>query len=176
MDPEAKKRREQFSRRLLVENNPSTASDGQLDVCNMETRHACGGLDSSEAESDGKFRQLQEVFARKTEQRKKGKTTQDRPSKKQEELGPSGEPYTALELQVNQLLIGQHQKVHCVQVLRLKAKHEGVLLMIEVGYKYRFFGDDAKVRWTHLFLLLLIQTNLCEDRCQGTWNRCIPGP
>jgi DNA mismatch repair protein MSH3 len=35
--------------------------------------------------------------------------------------------------------------VHSEQVVRLKAKHEGVLLMIEVGYKYRFFGEDAKV-------------------------------
>ncbi|KAH9180266.1 DNA mismatch repair protein MSH3 [Lactarius sanguifluus] len=129
MAPEAKKRREQFARRLLVANNPSAESDGQLDVCTTHTQHAQGGSDSSEAESEGKFKQLQELFARKTEQRTKGKATQDKLSKKQAELGPSDEPYTALEL----------------QVLRLKVKHEGVLLMIEVGYKYKFFGDDAKI-------------------------------
>ncbi|KAH9324117.1 hypothetical protein KI387_004295, partial [Taxus chinensis] len=31
------------------------------------------------------------------------------------------------------------------QVVELKAKYKDVLLMIEVGYKYRFFGDDAEV-------------------------------
>jgi len=100
--PEAKKRREQFARRLLVANNPSVDSNGPLDVCSTPTEHAQGELDASEDESEGKFKQLQELFARKTEQRKKGKATQDKPSKKQVELGPSGEPYTALELQVNQ--------------------------------------------------------------------------
>lgn len=30
------------------------------------------------------------------------------------------------------------------QVLTLQAKHPGVLLMFEVGYKFKFFGDDAK--------------------------------
>ncbi|KAH1036321.1 hypothetical protein GLYMA_20G157600v4 [Glycine max] len=30
------------------------------------------------------------------------------------------------------------------QVLDLKAKHPDVLLMVEVGYKYRFFGQDAE--------------------------------
>ncbi|KAH9001542.1 DNA mismatch repair protein MSH3 [Lactarius akahatsu] len=126
MAPEARKRREQFSRRLLVANNPSAESDG---LCTAPAQHAQGESDSSEAESEGKFKQLQELFARKTEQRTKGKATQDKPPKKQAEVGPSGEPYTALELQVHQL----------------KVKHKGVLLMIEVGYKYKFFGDDAKI-------------------------------
>eukprot|EP00897_Mesotaenium_endlicherianum_P004644 jgi/Mesen1/4207/ME000219S03329 len=31
------------------------------------------------------------------------------------------------------------------QVVELKAKYPQVLLMVEVGYKYRFFGDDAEV-------------------------------
>ena len=145
MGKEAKKRREQFARRLLVANEPSMEADVQLDLCSTLAEHAQGGSDSSEAASEGKFKQLQELFARKTEQRKKGKSTQDRPSKKQAELGPSGEPYTALELQVNQHLNSQHQNVQHVQVIQLKVKHEGILLMIEVGYKYKFFGDDAKV-------------------------------
>ena len=42
-------------------------------------------------------------------------------------------------------LTNESISIHNEQVLQLKAKHEGVLLMIEVGYKYRFFGDDAKV-------------------------------
>ncbi|CAM9531622.1 unnamed protein product [Ectocarpus sp. 4 AP-2014] len=31
------------------------------------------------------------------------------------------------------------------QVVDLKAKHPGVLLLVECGYRYRFFGDDALV-------------------------------
>ena len=31
------------------------------------------------------------------------------------------------------------------QVIELKAKYPDCLLLIEVGYKYRFFGEDAKV-------------------------------
>jgi hypothetical protein len=32
-----------------------------------------------------------------------------------------------------------------VQVVALKAQHPGVLLVVEVGYKMRFFGEDAQV-------------------------------
>ncbi|KAF8077502.1 hypothetical protein N665_1032s0013 [Sinapis alba] len=31
------------------------------------------------------------------------------------------------------------------QVVELKSKHPGVILMVEVGYRYRFFGEDAEV-------------------------------
>jgi len=51
--------------------------------------------------------------------------------------------------------INRCTSAHDEQVRQLKAKHEGVLLMIEVGYKYRFFGEDAKVRriWVSLWPL-----------------------
>lgn len=97
MDPEAKKRRELFAKQLLVEDG-IVDTTGMLD--GLPSDHADVGPDSSGAESDSKFKQLQELFARKTEQKKKGKACQERSSKKQTEVGPSGEPYTALELQV----------------------------------------------------------------------------
>lgn len=50
--------------------------------------------------------------------------------KAKEEIGPSGQTYTPLEK----------------QVLQLKAENPGVLLIFEVGYKCKFFGEDAKVR------------------------------
>ncbi|KAL0580265.1 Mismatch repair protein msh3 [Marasmius crinis-equi] len=52
-----------------------------------------------------------------------------RAAKRAEEVGSSGEKYTPLEK----------------QVLQLQKDNAGTLLMVEVGYKYRFFGDDAKV-------------------------------
>jgi stalled ribosome alternative rescue factor ArfA len=100
VDPEAKMRRELFSKQLLAENNTSVDTAEVVDGHDLPADHTIVEPDSSEAESDNKFRQLQELFARKTEQKKKGKTTQERVSKKQTEVGPSGEPYTALELQV----------------------------------------------------------------------------
>lgn len=32
------------------------------------------------------------------------------------------------------------------QVIQLKQQHQDVLLAVECGYKYRFFGEDAEVR------------------------------
>lgn len=100
LDPEARKRRELFAKRLLVEDSTSVDTTGVLEGNGLPSDHADAEPDSSGPESDSKFKQLQEMFARKTEQKKKGKATQERSSKKQTEVGPSGEPYTALELQV----------------------------------------------------------------------------
>lgn len=33
-----------------------------------------------------------------------------------------------------------------LKILKLKKDNPGVLLMVEVGYKIKFFDDDAKVR------------------------------
>lgn len=33
-----------------------------------------------------------------------------------------------------------------LQVLELKKANPGTVLMVEVGYKYKFFGEDAHVR------------------------------
>ncbi|EJD46059.1 hypothetical protein AURDEDRAFT_87246 [Auricularia subglabra TFB-10046 SS5] len=45
------------------------------------------------------------------------------------DVGPSGNPYTPLEK----------------QVMHFKEKYSGILLIFEVGYKYRFYGEDARV-------------------------------
>ncbi|KAG8066765.1 hypothetical protein GUJ93_ZPchr0004g38208 [Zizania palustris] len=44
-------------------------------------------------------------------------------------LNPSGKGYTPLEQ----------------QVVDLKARHPDILLMVEVGYRFRFFGEDAAI-------------------------------
>ncbi|KAJ9099014.1 hypothetical protein QFC20_005771 [Naganishia adeliensis] len=49
--------------------------------------------------------------------------------KKKEEVGPSGLSYTPLEK----------------QFMEIKAANPDVLLLVEVGYKYKFHGDDAKI-------------------------------
>ncbi|WWC68667.1 uncharacterized protein I206_102599 [Kwoniella pini CBS 10737] len=56
------------------------------------------------------------------------KTTKGK-GKKKEEVGPSGQTYTPLEK----------------QFMEVKAKNQDVLLLMEVGYKYKFHGEDAKI-------------------------------
>jgi DNA mismatch repair protein MSH3 len=100
VDPEAKKRRELFAKQLLADNSSFVDTTGPSDGHGLPSDQADGEPNSSGVESDGEFKQLQELFALETEQKKKRTVTQGRTSKKQPELGPSGEPYTALELQV----------------------------------------------------------------------------
>lgn len=40
------------------------------------------------------------------------------------------------------------------QIVDIKRKHEDVLLFVECGYKYRFFGKDAQVRKFQCFLYI----------------------
>ncbi|KDN53311.1 hypothetical protein K437DRAFT_231006 [Tilletiaria anomala UBC 951] len=49
-------------------------------------------------------------------------------------VGPSGLPYTPLE----------------EQIIELKRNYPGVLLIVEVGYKLKFFGEDARIASRHL--------------------------
>ncbi|WVQ64881.1 uncharacterized protein L199_003050 [Kwoniella botswanensis] len=57
-----------------------------------------------------------------------GRTTKGK-GKKKEEVGPSGQTYTPLEK----------------QFMEVKEKTQDVLLLMEVGYKYKFHGEDAKI-------------------------------
>ncbi|KAJ7751996.1 DNA mismatch repair protein MSH3 [Mycena metata] len=81
--------------------------------------------DAESSESDAAFEELSEFFSAKSVKGQKKKATR----KPVEELGANGKPLTPLEK----------------QVIRLKNDNPGVLLMVEVGYKYIFFEDDAKV-------------------------------
>ena len=112
MDAEVKNRRELFAKQLLADNNSFVDTAGPSDEHGLPSDHANGEPNSSSIESDGEFKHLQELFARKTEQKKKRKVTQERTTKKQPELGPSGEPYTALELQVYSFLTDRRTSVN----------------------------------------------------------------
>jgi DNA mismatch repair protein MSH3 len=112
VDAEFKKRRELFAKQLLADNSSFVDTAGPSDGHVLPSDQADGGPNSSDVQSDGEFKHLQELFARKTEQKKKRKAVQERSSKKQPELGPSGEPYTALELQVRSFLADWRTDVH----------------------------------------------------------------
>ncbi|KAK0210572.1 muts domain V-domain-containing protein [Desarmillaria ectypa] len=123
-----KKRQEAFRKKLLADDHHfSRRASITREPVEDEVEELSG------AESDDGFKALTEMFSVKGQNvkkvaRKKPVRTKSAP-KVVEENGPCGQPYTPLEK----------------QVLQLKTENPGTVLMIEVGYKYRFFGDDAKV-------------------------------
>lgn len=46
------------------------------------------------------------------------------------------------------------------QILELKAEHPGVLLIIEVGYKLKFYGEDARIASKELSIMCFPERNL----------------
>ncbi|KAF8610164.1 hypothetical protein BDV93DRAFT_483283 [Ceratobasidium sp. AG-I] len=70
--------------------------------------------------------------------------------KKVEELGPAGLKYTPLEK----------------QILALKKEHGDAILLFEVGYKFRFFEEDARVASRELGIACFMDKNF--------WTASIP--
>ncbi|KAI0031692.1 muts domain V-domain-containing protein [Vararia minispora EC-137] len=126
--------RARFVRALLGDD---TALNKSREPVQDESTDAGGSARLSEEESgtDDKFKQLQEMFAMSSKDKGKarGRRTTSamevRKLRKGDEVGPSGQTYTALEQQIR----------------KLKVKYPGILLMVEVGYKCKFFGEDAKI-------------------------------
>ncbi|KIR32664.1 DNA mismatch repair protein MSH3 [Cryptococcus deuterogattii MMRL2647] len=76
----------------------------------------------SEKNAEEVGKKLRKYVAKEPAEKAKGK------GKKKEEIGPSGLAYTALEK----------------QFMDIKEQNKDVLLLMEVGYKYKFHGEDAK--------------------------------
>ncbi|KAG6841688.1 hypothetical protein C0991_008326 [Blastosporella zonata] len=138
----AKGRHEAFKKKLLLENNPFIRKPMQ-----SHPERASSPIDEQEAdsgdESDHAFKELSSLFSNKGKGKGKAVSTAPRKSKQPVAIGPSGEPYTPLEQ----------------QVLQFKSENPETLLVFEVGYKYRFFGDDAKVAAKELGMVAFEQRN-----------------
>jgi DNA mismatch repair protein MSH3 len=103
------KRHEAFKKRLLLD-NASFLPNGEPPEEEVVDRDHGAGAEASEPESEGEgsddqFERLQAMFANeKGKSARKGKGVKSKitqkPSRKAAEIGPSGEPYTPLELQV----------------------------------------------------------------------------
>lgn len=65
-------------------------------------------------------------------------------------IAPDGTPYTPLE----------------TQYLELRRQHPGVVLCVEVGYKFKFYGDDAHVASREL--------NIACFKDKHLWSAIIP--
>ncbi|KAH8108175.1 muts domain V-domain-containing protein [Cristinia sonorae] len=87
------------------------------------------------------FEDTLSFFANAKAKPKATQRTKAAPAKK--EIGPSGLPYTPLELQIREL----------------KRQYAGAILMFEVGYKFRFFGEDATVAAKELGIIAFQNRN-----------------
>ncbi|KAJ6546536.1 DNA mismatch repair protein MSH3 [Mycena vulgaris] len=122
-----------FKEILLPRENPTIPS---------KARDRPEGTNSTSPDSsDHAFEELSQFFSGKSGPGKGKKAV--RTTKPVEEVGPSGKKYTPLEK----------------QVLRLKKENPSALLMVEVGYKYVFFGDDAKVAAKELGMVCFTDRN-----------------
>lgn len=89
-------------------------------------------IDEDGDKSDPGFKSLMAGFASGKTKTKGRARAAVRPKKPEATIGPSGHSYTPLEL----------------QVLELKKVHAGTVLMVEVGYKYLFYNEDAQASFT----------------------------
>ncbi|KAJ3864053.1 DNA mismatch repair protein MSH3 [Lentinula novae-zelandiae] len=121
-------KREALKKKLLLERESSFFLQGRSSTDKgSSSRNQSGAIDENrDTDSEPEFWATSNAS---TSNISKGKQKAMPRTKRPEELGPSGEPWTPLEK----------------QVLKLKSDNPGTLLMIEVGYKYKFFDEDAKI-------------------------------
>jgi len=154
-DEEArKKNHELFKKKLLEENSmfirKKSSREGSEAVIDVDSEYhqehkASVDTDGFGNDSDPTFTALHDQFSNKSKDRGKGKALK----KKVEDVGPSGQTWTPLEKQVRRwsclLFLLSSNAMPTIKVLKLKKDNPGVLLMVEVGYKLKFFDEDAKV-------------------------------
>jgi len=157
LDKEKRRRHEEFKRVLLGENSvfarrkSAQESTIQSDVEGVSCDDGGEGADSDR--SDAAFKELTELFSHKPSKGKGSAPSAKQKKRAQGELGPSGQPYTPAELQasVSEATGSHFCDIMMLQSLRIIRENPGVVLMIESGYKYYFYGESATVRslgWT----------------------------
>lgn len=95
-------RRTKLAKKLMMENNPFLKMPSPLEIGDEGVMGAEAESQSDSGnESDGKFKELQEMFSHSGKGKSKLKRRTATPkAKKAEEIGPSGQSYTPLEHQV----------------------------------------------------------------------------
>ena len=91
-----KERHEAFKRKLLQDNNRFLRKDSSTVQMNQDSME----VDESVASEEDSFNKLSDMFSHKGKGKGKDKAAVKSP-KKHAELGPSGQSYTPLELQVS---------------------------------------------------------------------------
>ncbi|KAF9477374.1 hypothetical protein BDN70DRAFT_881277 [Pholiota conissans] len=137
-----KERHEAFKRKLLQDNS------FMMKRVHKEPKADEGELDSDSGSASDSLEKLNETFShqpkgKKPIARNSASKTRMGMVGKTIEAGPSGQSYTPLEK----------------QIIRLKKENAETVLMVEVGYKYRFFGEDAKVAAKELGMVAFMDRN-----------------
>ncbi|KAI6124838.1 muts domain V-domain-containing protein [Pisolithus croceorrhizus] len=148
VDEDRKRRHQEFKRVLLGENSLFARSKH---VSEQATQSDVSGEEEDEGSesdrSDAAFKKLTDLFSHKPVKRK-GKASASTVTRKrgapEEEIGPSGLPYTPAEL----------------QSLKLINENPGVVLMIESGYKYYFYEESATIASRELGIVAYLRRNL----------------
>ena len=128
-----KERHEAFKRKLLQDNNRFLKKESSTVQINQDAMEVDESVASSEEES---FNKLSDMFSHKDKGKGKagGKAAAKSP-KKHVELGPGGQPYTPLELQVSvvKLRISSNSSglILSIKIIRLKKNNVGTVLMVE---------------------------------------------
>ncbi|KAF5330723.1 hypothetical protein D9619_005575 [Psilocybe cf. subviscida] len=150
--PRAQKNHDKLKRILLQENNSlSRKRHETIEQHHSDEDHKSDSDDEELGNDSDPFEALSALASlskAKGKGKRKATTTKTvEPSKTRKKpgvMGPSGRTYTDLEL----------------QILKLKEDNPGTILMIEVGYKFRFFGEDAKVAAKVLGVIAFMSRNL----------------
>ncbi|CAE6486102.1 unnamed protein product [Rhizoctonia solani] len=133
---------------------PGAASDESAELRDGQDDEDGGEKSEEEAEeASSRLSQFASVKRSKTSGGSKSKASaskvtaaaseKGKRSKKAEEIGPAGLKYTPLEK----------------QILALKKQHDDAILLFEVGYKFRFFGEDARVASKELGIACFMDKN-----------------
>ena len=146
-----KQRRERLKHILLADHNvlARDTDDGEDAVAEEEEseEEASQEQETASQSTGPTFEELMSMFkasGSKASRSKQGGGKQ-KATPKVQEIGPSGEAYTALELQVSSLALSRCTPLTPVQVRDFKKRYPGTMLMFEVGYKCYFYGEDAQV-------------------------------
>ncbi|KIK97398.1 hypothetical protein PAXRUDRAFT_824943 [Paxillus rubicundulus Ve08.2h10] len=149
-DEDKKKRRhEEFKRVLLGENSTFARLERSRDQGAKSDDEAPEQQDEElgSDQSDVAFKELTEMFSHKPRKGKSKAQTKFLVGGKKRaegEIGPNGQPYTPAEL----------------QSLKLIKDNPGVLLMIELGYKYYFYEESAAIASRELGIVAYRRRNL----------------
>ncbi|KAF8447476.1 muts domain V-domain-containing protein [Boletus edulis BED1] len=149
-EDDKKKRHEEFKRVVLAGNGSGFARQEHYQDKGTQSSEDESLQDQDDAHesdvSDEAFKNLKELFSHKSNKvkRKARLTSSAQGEGTTKGLGPSGQPYTPAEL----------------QSLKFIKDNPGVVLMIELGYKYYFYEEGASIASRELGIVAYRRRNL----------------
>ncbi|PPQ79804.1 LOW QUALITY PROTEIN: hypothetical protein CVT26_012571 [Gymnopilus dilepis] len=128
-----KHRHEAFKKRLLQDNSHLLQEHREVVDVDQDEPMVVDKSSESDNESEDRFQKLSEMFSNPAKSAR-AKATSKRP-------------------------IARSSKGKAVEILQLKRENEGTVLFVEVGYKYVFYGDDAKIAAKELGMVAHMDRN-----------------